>query len=244
MIDLAGGTIVGEDGVVFNRISGKKENPFKDIPAGAGRSVSQNLWLLVRDDKYIKPKLFNCPASEQAGQKFVRNENVEKDENDEPKCFVDFPYEKSGMTISYSFIQPWSAYKDEKTSAQFFWSYNIDDSRMAIGADANNGKQPNHPVDTMSKSWFSSKNDLNKFINSTNHNGDGQNVLYGDGHVSFEKSAYIGINQDNIYTAQPPEYTGKAGETSGILSVRPKDENDSVLIPNREADLKAWNRKP
>jgi competence protein ComGC len=244
MIDLAEGTIVGEDTVPFNRISGKEENPYKDIPFDAGRSVSQNLWLLVRGDKYIKPKLFNCPASEQAGQEFVKNENAEKDENDEPKCFVDFPYKKSGMTISYSFVQPWSKFKDGKTSTHFFWSYDIGDSRVAIGADANNGKQPDHPVDTMPKSWFSNKTDLNTFINSTNHKGEGQCVVYGDGRVSFEKSAYVGIHQDNIYTAQPAEYVGEAGKTPGVLSVRPKNGEDSVLVPNREADLKAWDRKP
>jgi prepilin-type N-terminal cleavage/methylation domain-containing protein len=36
--------------------------------------------------------------------------------------------------------------------------------------------------------------------NSTYHQKDGQNVLYADLHVKFEKQANVGIQQDNIYT--------------------------------------------
>jgi hypothetical protein len=115
---------------------------------------------------------------------------------------------------------------------------------MVLGADANNGKQPNYPRDTLSGRWSSSNGDLKKYVNSTNHNGEGQNMLMGDASVCYQKTPYAGIHQDNIYTAQPAEYVGEAGKTPGVLSVRPKDENDSVLVPNREADLKAWDRKP
>ena len=39
--------------------------------------------------------------------------------------------------------------------------------------------------------------------NSRNHNGDGQNVLYADGHVEFQNNPFCGVNRDNIYTAGP-----------------------------------------
>jgi hypothetical protein len=119
-----------------------------------------------------------------------------------------------------------------------------------IGADANNSSQPDFKADSLPLRY----KDMKQFVNSTNHNGDGQNVLYSDGHARFEKSAYVGINGDNIYTALPADYTGKPGDTAGILSVRPRDpfdpkinkpdEWDTVLIPVRDADLNKWNRKP
>lgn len=43
-------------------------------------------------------------------------------------------------------------------------------------------------------------------FNSNNHggsgNGEGQNVLFADGHSSFEKTPIVGIDNDNIYTLQ------------------------------------------
>ena len=36
--------------------------------------------------------------------------------------------------------------------------------------------------------------------NSGNHNGDGQNVGFGDDHVTWESSPYVGQNGDNIFT--------------------------------------------
>ena len=36
--------------------------------------------------------------------------------------------------------------------------------------------------------------------NAYAHQGEGQNVLYNDGHVKFETTANVGINNDNIYS--------------------------------------------
>jgi prepilin-type N-terminal cleavage/methylation domain-containing protein len=36
--------------------------------------------------------------------------------------------------------------------------------------------------------------------NSTNHKRDGQNILFNDAHVSFEREPYCGFDSDNIYT--------------------------------------------
>ncbi len=45
--------------------------------------------------------------------------------------------------------------------------------------------------------------------NSLNHQEDGQNILYADSHVKFEKSPMQGIEGDNIYTR------GNSGEEGG-----------------------------
>ncbi|NQT01477.1 MAG: hypothetical protein HQ580_05615, partial [Planctomycetes bacterium] len=39
-------------------------------------------------------------------------------------------------------------------------------------------------------------------LNSINHNRRGQNVLFGDGHIEFLKTRFIGISEDDIYTLQ------------------------------------------
>jgi len=123
---------------------------------------------------------------------------------------------------------------------------------VVIGADANNNDHPNYQGEV----YPLGIEDLTDYVNSTNHQGQfkGQNVMYGDGHISFEKSSYVGIHGDNIYTVLPADYAGRPGDTPGVLSVRPRDqfdpkinkseEWDTVLIPNVDADLEKWNRKP
>jgi prepilin-type processing-associated H-X9-DG protein len=242
LIDIKEGKIIGEDRVVRNRVLNEIENAFKDIPPAEGRSVSQNLWLLVRNE-FAQMELFNCPLSKHAKEKWVVRDIKDQTGGVGPQYFVDFPYKNREITISYSFVQPWSVFDKNNDAKKWFWSVDID-SRVVIGADANNGKQPNYTAESLPLR----EKELKRYINSTNHNyknrGSGQNVLYGDGHVSFERSAYVGVNEDNIYTAQSKDYKGEAGQTAGVLSVRPKDQFDTVLIPNREADLQNWDRVP
>lgn len=43
-------------------------------------------------------------------------------------------------------------------------------------------------------------NDKSFSINSTNHRGHGQNVLFGDSHVQFIKIRLVGVTEDDIFT--------------------------------------------
>jgi hypothetical protein len=245
-VPLGRGHIVGEDQTVDNIMLNAEENPFTDLAPDGNRSISQNLWLLVRDN-YIQPELVLCPGVRKQ-PKINMSERDQRTGKIGPKCYVDFQWKKPDGTISYSFVQPWSKFTNGHSTAKT-WHADLD-SRVVIGADANNGSQPDFKADSLPLRY----KDMKQFVNSTNHSGDGQNVLYGDGHARFEKSAYVGINGDNIYTALPADYTGKPGDTAGILSVRPRDpfdpkinkpdEWDTVLIPARDADLDKWNRKP
>lgn len=71
--------------------------------------------------------------------------------------------------------------------------------------------------------------------NSRNHNGEGQNVLYADVHVGFNKKPIVGVNNDNIYTIQsstadlPSSLIGlvpNADQTYGPLT-----STDSFIVP-------------
>jgi prepilin-type N-terminal cleavage/methylation domain-containing protein/prepilin-type processing-associated H-X9-DG protein len=73
-----------------------------------------------------------------------------------------------------------------------------------------------------------------KYGNSTVHQEEGQNVLFLDGHVAFEKNSFCGIEEDNIYTI----YDGgdiRQGdpflETEG--SKVPVSRRDAYLVGNR-----------
>ena len=68
-----------------------------------------------------------------------------------------------------------------------------------------------------------------KYGNSVSHQEDGQNVLFMDSHVSFEKRAYCAINDDNIYTF----WDGgdiRRGSIPVVGLTEPKDRKDSFLV--------------
>jgi prepilin-type N-terminal cleavage/methylation domain-containing protein/prepilin-type processing-associated H-X9-DG protein len=71
--------------------------------------------------------------------------------------------------------------------------------------------------------------------NAITHQGDGQNVLFLDGHVYFEKRAFCSLEDDNIYTISDSP-AGK-GSSLGVQPVpggrgvaAPKNRKDSVLL--------------
>ena len=77
--------------------------------------------------------------------------------------------------------------------------------------------------------------------NSRNHNYEGQNILYVDGHADFQRKPISGINNDNIYSAvgnvegvagfqnQINSLIGRFGDSSA--SIVPLLQTDSYLIP-------------
>jgi prepilin-type processing-associated H-X9-DG protein len=65
--------------------------------------------------------------------------------------------------------------------------------------------------------------------NSNNHGKQGQNVLFGDGHVEFDNNPFAGTNRDNIYTRGGP--TWDTTQAAQDLVASPYTGNDSVLLP-------------
>jgi hypothetical protein len=64
--------------------------------------------------------------------------------------------------------------------------------------------------------------------NSISHQGDGQNVLFMDSHVGFEKRSFWAVNEDNIYTYwDGPDIRRGAFP---VLGSQPTDRLDSLLV--------------
>jgi len=71
--------------------------------------------------------------------------------------------------------------------------------------------------------------------NTPAHQFDGQNVMFLDTHVNFEKRANCGIEDDNIYlVSNDPAKGSPVGAVPGVPSVMPANSNDSVLVHDPE----------
>ncbi len=64
--------------------------------------------------------------------------------------------------------------------------------------------------------------------NTIFHQEDGQNVLYIDAHVSFERRSFCSVNDDNIYTYQNAADIQKGAAPT--LTSQPANRTDSVLL--------------
>jgi prepilin-type processing-associated H-X9-DG protein len=197
-------------------------DPFAKATKVSPNDVTAALWLLVRQH-LVKPVVFVCPSTGNSRDP-VRTNGQEVDP-DHRSNFTDATH------LSYSYSSPYSNAP----------GYQMDDTRpadFALMADKNPGvstdKDPPYPP-------YNSDPFALSQANSLNHGRGGQNVLYADGHVSFQPTPYCGVGvadqRDNIYTAlspiplvpgeRPPAYS------VGICSrnVGPSWKDDSYLVP-------------
>jgi prepilin-type N-terminal cleavage/methylation domain-containing protein/prepilin-type processing-associated H-X9-DG protein len=72
-----------------------------------------------------------------------------------------------------------------------------------------------------------------RIYNSRNHSGEGENMLFADGHAEFMKRPCAGVNYDNVYSMQ-----GMDRDLKGCVLGRTPSQNygplthtDSVIIP-------------
>jgi len=102
--------------------------------------------------------------------------------------------------LGYSFVNP---YPDDAASKADYKLTNHTNPGLAIAADLNSGEGGK--------------------ANSDNHEDRGQNVLYADGHVTWQTSPLCGLNGDNIYTNK-----------NDTIWSSPLDAGDSVLLPTKK----------
>lgn len=72
--------------------------------------------------------------------------------------------------------------------------------------------------------------------NSGNHNQEGQNILYVDGHADFKRKPIAGVQRDNIFTAMD-DYVDQRNSLVGVVAPQsgdqyaPLTQTDSYLVP-------------
>ena len=188
--------------------------------------VSAALFLLLRTEDLV-PEVFTCPSS-----------NAERfDYGGTGKGALDFTNWISATGVktntSYSYQNPYAS--SAAISAGFKLNNSIT-AEFATMADVNPGVSPSASDDVTKVLSTSSSRDT-RLGNSNNHDKDGQNVLFGDGHVDFVQNPFVGVQRDNIYTARTTTTTtayGGQGVTATLTAAcltSPYDANDTILIP-------------
>jgi prepilin-type N-terminal cleavage/methylation domain-containing protein len=185
-------------------------------------STTRCLWMLVRGTTggSVTVKQFRCPSSDDT-----------VDDTEDLNRYYDF---KGYRQISYGYQVPYGSQNQTRPSESI-------DIRMGLIADkgpfsiagstANPGggipdeaqayNRPNgqqnvqYPTDV-------EKNSLEKWVvfNSPNHggqsNGEGQNVLFGDSHVDFQRKPIVGVDEDNIYGVLDPREPWKLNTSKQV----------------------------
>ena len=206
------------------------------LPAGACTAA---MWCLVLEG-YTTPASFICPSDPLAGGPspeyygqggvsnaipiYLGNFGLSKG-NGNVWASADYcnPY---GQGLSYSFDFPWTiagGWFSQRPG--LYWTTTGANTQVPLVSDmapldgggpasANPASADDGPGEGVSQritTTLPTANTYGPYIyNSGNHAGDGQNVGFGDDHVTWETSPYVGENGDNIFT-----YSAATGAVNG-----------------------------
>jgi len=174
----------------------------------ATQTVTSSLYLLVRGD-YISPRQFICRVDAGAVVFKAADYSILWD-------FAD-PIHNCSYAYHYPYTQ--------------FGIHGKSDPRMAVAADRNPWYDPSADQNR----WFdfdpaSKDPKKQKAGNTEAHQIKGQNVLFADGHVDFEKRSYCGVDDDNIYTIGGTAPAHRKGAKPIGKNVKPANNTDSLLV--------------
>jgi prepilin-type N-terminal cleavage/methylation domain-containing protein len=199
-------------------------SPFSGTGMVANNDVSAAMFLILRTQD-ITPDVFICPSSN--ADRFVMA----------PGNTIQYYTNwaagngENGVTKanSYSMSNPYGGQPAVSNGFSFNDSMTSDYPLMAdinpgVTAGATNPDDVTVP--------FGSAGSTMRKANSNNHDKDGENVLYADGHVDWVTSPYVGVQQDNIYTYRTTATTTASGTQPTLGAVfSPNDGNDAVMAP-------------
>jgi prepilin-type N-terminal cleavage/methylation domain-containing protein/prepilin-type processing-associated H-X9-DG protein len=200
--------------------TGTQTNTATDPFSGAGttggfvNNVPAALYLLLRTED-ITSAVFVCPSSNATADTYGGGTSTALNQ-------IDFT--NIANNLSYSYANP---YPDTGSLGSGYKMVQGLEPTFAVAADINPGTTGNSGNDNVLAPNTSSSGQSMRYGNSNNHGKDGQNVLYGDGHVEFQNNPFCGTNGDNIYTRGGPVW----GTTGQDLVNSPYTANDSVLLP-------------
>jgi len=181
---------------------------------GFSNNVPQALYLLLRTED-ITSAVFVCPSSNATADVYGGGTNTALNQ-------VNFTNIQNNLSYSYA-----CPYPDTTALGSGYKMIQGLEPTFAVAADINPGTSGNSGNDNVIFPNTASSGLQMQEGNSNNHGKQGQNVLYGDGHVEFQNNPFCGVDRDNIYTRGGTSW----GTTAQDLVNSPYIANDSVLLP-------------
>lgn len=203
-------------------------------------NVGASMFLILKTQD-LTPEVFVCPSSN--GTRGFQTFSVQNSNNFGGWGASSISAANTVETIpdvTYSYC---AGFPNQTALSAGFKFNNTLSSDFPLAADVNPGLQTingqggspatNNPTDAPAASAAGSTGQA--YGNTINHKNQGQNVLYGDGHVEFQTTCWCGAyrtagttTRDNIYTAgtAQPSATPFSGATAA-----PADLVDGVLLP-------------
>jgi prepilin-type N-terminal cleavage/methylation domain-containing protein/prepilin-type processing-associated H-X9-DG protein len=194
-------------------------DPFTSTATDAFDNVPQALFLLLRTQD-ITSEVFTCPSSNAEKDTYGGGTNAAINKSN----FSDLT-----KNLSYSYQDP---YPDATAIGSGFKLNNSISAEFAVGSDINPGTTGTDDNVLYPNNTSSAKDMKNG--NSNNHDGDGQNVLFGDGHVEFLQNPFVGVQRDNIFTRKDPTNPALSAAAWQDTLKGSQNANDSVLLPTDE----------
>ena len=194
-------------------------DPFISTATDATNNVPQSLFLLLRTQD-ITSEVFTCPSSNAEKDTYGGGTNAAINKSN----FTDL-----AKNLSYSYQDP---YPESGAIGAGFKLNNSISAEFAVGSDINPGTAGTDD-NVLYPNNTSSAKDM-KQANSNNHDGDGQNVLFGDGHVEFLQNPFVGVQRDNIFTRALNTNPAVSDTTWSNTLKGSFNANDSVLLPSDE----------
>ena len=183
--------------------------------SGGMGTISSCFYLLVKYTA-VAPKTFVCPGD--AGTRAFRLADVGVYDRELIDLWDFGP--TPAAHCSYAYHMPFGLYALTTSS----------DPGVAVAADRNPwmSSRARKAKDFPGSFIPDGGRDAVKAVNSIAHGEEGQNVLFIDGHVSFEDSPFCGFRNDNIYTFWDGGDIRRGG--APMLGSEPQDRTDSLLV--------------
>jgi hypothetical protein len=193
-------------------------------------TISSSLYLLVKYAE-VTPKSFICKKGEPTKVVFKASDYIANLDDEDAWDFGPEPTKH----YSYSYHMPYGLYPLNTT---------FSDPGQAVAADRNPWLDPY--ADTTGFKWddqtlSGGRENIRGYKkgNSGHHKREGQNVLFMDNHVGFEKHSFCGVNNDNIFT-----YWNGSDIRQGappVIGSQPANELDSLLVNEPPANTNRTN---
>ena len=190
---------------------------------GGQATITSSFYLLVRYAE-VTPKSFVCKG-EPASVAFKATDWGKEDEE-----VWDFGPTSAPSHCSYSYHLPYY----QLNQPVFALSTASSEPGMAVAADRNPFLD-NSSVTSGFKAMDHNKDQVTGYKlyqlgNAGAHQREGQNVLFMDNHVYFEKESYCGVDEDNIYRPYAAVRQQGADIVCDDFLITPLNLTDSLLV--------------